>query len=107
MNESVHDLALGSEESEVLQYLRSYPNDCITEMEIARRAGGGPNRFAENKHWAQAALAQLVEYGMVEDLGGRFRIKRAPSIKPTKFISPHLRQILEESDRHFDLAAYS
>jgi hypothetical protein len=103
------DISLGPDENCVLQYLNNFPNDFISEREIARRADGR-RRFAENAHWAHIALSELVENRFIETDGlGKYRMKRTSLAagEVRKFISPQFRTILENCGPKFDLSSYA
>ena len=104
------DLSFGEDENCVMQYLNNFPHELINVMEIARRAGSRA-RFLEDSHWANNALAQLLELGLVESDGnGKFRLKSDRPIAggpAKKFIDPKLRQILENSGRNIDLTRFA
>lgn len=105
-----YDILLGMDENYILQYLQNYPHSYITEMEVARRAGGR-NYFLNDSHWAHNPLCILVDLGLLETDGqGKYRIKSDEVEAPhsaAKFISPQFRHILEHSGRKFDLTAYA
>jgi len=101
--------SLGGDEWCVLKYLESRPTEFIAAVEIARRADRKGLSFADPR-WAYQALRGLWELGMIETEGGeRYRVKtpEANVSEPAKrFIAPHLRAILEQSNRRFDLSGY-
>ena len=107
---STNSSALGADEACVLQYLENFPDDFVTEMEIARRADGRA-RFMRDTHWAHIALSQLTEAGLLEADGlGKFRMKSRSTkahVVAGKFLAPELRVILEHSSHHFDLSGYA
>ena len=94
----------------VLQYLYLFPNDFLTETEIARRAGER-SVFKENPRWAHVALSQLLDLKLVETDGlGRYRVN---DVRPEeggaskRFIAPHLRAILERKGGAIDLSGFT
>jgi hypothetical protein len=91
-----------ADERDVCNYLKSWPGQFVFGRDVARRAGG-KWRFRENPEWAAAVLARLVEQGIVEsDSTGHFRLRmKQAKEKSTKWISPHLKQILEKSGKDF------
>jgi len=102
------DLNLGADADCILQYLKNFPTQFISAMEISRRAEGR-NRFREESRWAQSALGQLVELALIETDGkGRYRIKsrKKKGGAGNKFIAPGMREILEKSGRKIDLSKY-
>ena len=106
----INSVALGADESCVLQYLENFPDDFVTEMEIARRADGRTH-FMDDTHWAHIALSQLIESGLLETDGlGKFRLKDRSAkahAMVRKFLAPEVREILEHSSHHFDLSGYA
>jgi hypothetical protein len=75
-------MILSSEEIEVLDYLKSSPGQFIPLSEISRRAGG---RRASRKgaSWARAAVAHLVEEGLVESNEyARYRVREENPPEP-------------------------
>jgi len=94
----------------IVQYLKNFPDQFITEMEITRRADGR-DRFVENSHWAHYALSQLLESKQIQtDGSGRYCLasRRAGNGQPArKFIAPQLREILEHSGHKIDLSSYA
>ena len=110
MNEGKPDeTALGADEKIVFQYLKNFSEDYVSEMEITRQADGR-ERFEQDKRWAHAALVSLVELGLVTTDGfGRYRVKPARSPRPDfrkKYLSPQMRDILEQSNKPIDLSNY-
>jgi len=99
----------GADGSCIMQYLKNYPADFVTEMEITRHADGR-TRFLQDKHWAHTTLQQLLDLHLVEtDGAGRYRIY---SVSPKdgckrKFLSPQVRFILEHGSRSLDLSAFT
>jgi hypothetical protein len=95
---------LGADEKCVLQFLNHWPETYVSGTEIARQADG-KSRFVEDPRWANLALAQLVEWNLVEsETGGEYRVKGradAKRIGRRRFIAPHLRAILKKSGRQF------
>ena len=106
---TISNVSLGADENSVLQYLENFPDDFMTEMEIARRADGR-NHFMKDTHWAHLALSQLMDFGLLESDGiGKYRLKcrRGKSAGMNrKYLAPQVREILERSSRHFDLSGF-
>lgn len=105
--------ALSTDANCVLIYLKNYPNDFMTETEIARRADGR-HRFMDDPYWAHFALIELTDFKYVEtDGSGRFRLKTtvaataSPKKPGAKFLSPQMREILQQSGKGFDLSVYA
>ena len=58
-------MILSSDELEILEYLRSWPEKFISLGEICRRAGGR-QRFKDEPNWARTFMTRLVESGLVK-----------------------------------------
>ena len=102
---------LTADESCVLEYLKHWPGQFVSKIEIARRAES-KTRFVTDPNWADRALRSLVESGLVEaNSFGQYCLPdhiAAATVKcgsKTMFIAPHLAEILEKSGRRFDLSA--
>jgi len=71
---------------------------------VARRAGG-KRRFREEPQWAYPVLARLLEQGIIETDGlGHYRTQQVTAEtkkKHGRWISPHVRRILERSGKDF------
>ena len=104
------DFNFSFEENCVLQYLNLFPDQFITEVEIARRADSRQH-FLEDAHWAHNALVELLEAELVETSGdGKYRLKyKGPrAADPArKFMDPRLRDILERSGCQIDLSRFT
>jgi len=104
-----NDLYFGADEHCVLQYLHNFPDQFLTEVEIARRADGREH-FMEDPHWAHNALGRLLELKLVEmDEWGKYHLtlgKPKASEVTKRFIDPKLRQLLEQSRRKIDLSRF-
>jgi hypothetical protein len=99
---------LTPDESCVLEYLKHWPGQFVSKIEIARRAES-KTRFVNNPNWADNALRNLVEIGMVESNSyGQYCLPdrvAAGTVKcgaKTMFIAPHLAEILAKSGRRFN-----
>jgi len=99
---------LSADEQCVYQYLKLWPDQFVPGVEISRRADC-KTRFLENPSWAGPVLGQLVELGMIETDGyGRYRLRGYSTVMvggKSKFIAPHLMEILAKSGQKFDLRA--
>jgi hypothetical protein len=109
MNERVDNLT--ADETCVLEYLKHWPNEFVSKIEIARRAETR-TRFLFDPTWADRALRSLMESGMVESNGlGQYSLpgRGAPTTvkcgDKMMFVAPHLAEILEKSGRRFNLPA--
>jgi len=88
---------MDADEREIFQYLKSWGADFVNATEVCRRAGG-KRRFSENPDWAKPVLVLMHERGILEKDGvGRYRIKPLPKKKETRWVSPDIAKILQES----------
>jgi len=95
---------LGPEETEILQYLKSYPRDFVSAKEISRRAAT-KKRGREEPQWARPFLSRLLNKELIEtdDMGRyRFRQPRKGTMKK-KWVSPQIAKILEKSGKTFEI----
>ncbi len=103
------EILLGADENSVLQYLKNYPGNFITEMEIARHADGG-SRLLQDKYWVHGALVRLLDLHLVDTDGfGRYLIHSSDALAACarkKFLAPQVRDILEHSDQPLDLSRF-
>jgi len=87
-----------SEERDIIDYLKSWPDLYISPREISRRAGG-KWRFREDEGWSKPVLMRMLEKGLVEeDSDGRYRLvmdrtEKRKEVKP-RWISPAVQKIL-------------
>jgi hypothetical protein len=95
----------------ILEYLKHWPGQYISRIEIARRAESKA-RFVNDPNWAERALRNLLDLGMVETNSyGQCCLPEhlaAATVKcgaKTMFVAPHLAEILGKSGRTFDLSA--
>jgi hypothetical protein len=104
----VEEVNLSTDEHCVYQYLKLWPDQFVHGIEICRRADR-KSHFLENPHWAGTVLGQLVELGLIEtDGNGRYRVKNHSTVTfggKSRFIAPHLMEILTKSGQKFDLRA--
>jgi hypothetical protein len=96
---------MDADQTEICQFLKSWPDQFVSSKEICRRAGG-KWRFREDAGWALPILRRMVECSLLEtDIAGRFRLlQQATSTQPNgkrRWISPAFRKILEESGKNF------
>ncbi len=93
-----------ADETDICNYLKSWPGTFVSGREIARRASG-KRRFHVDPNWAVPILTRLVEEGIVEsDSTGHFRLVRKDREKDKKnkrWISPQVRKILEKDPEKF------
>jgi hypothetical protein len=95
---------MDADEKDICTFLKSFPGEYVALREICRKAGG-KWRFKENDNWAAPVLLRLVELGLVEDdSAGHFRlIVKAKKKQKTKWVAPHIKEILKKSGKTFDL----
>jgi hypothetical protein len=92
---------MDSDEKEICNYLKSLHGQYVSSREIARRAGG-KWRFRDDPNWATQSLLRLVEKSILEsDASGYYRLRATEKKKPKKWISPHIKAILEKSGKDF------
>jgi len=94
---------MDADEQEIINFLKQWPKQFTSGREICRRAGG-KWRAREDPYWCTEPLLRLVEKKLVEvDGGGHFRLaQKEKKQKETRWISPQLKKILEESGQTFD-----
>jgi hypothetical protein len=87
---------MDAEEREICEFLKSWPDQFVSQREVCRRAGG-KWRFREDPNWALPVLCRMVEKGFLEsDAAGHFRlITEKKDDKKKQWISPHLKKLLE------------
>ena len=94
---------MDSDEREITAYLKSWGRQFVAAREIARRAGG-KRRFRDEPQWAYPVLSRMLEKGLVETDGlGHYRNVQAATEnrKKRRWVSPHLRRILDRSGKDF------
>lgn len=96
---------MDADQTEICQFLKSWPDQFVSSKEICRRAGG-KWRFREDAGWALPILRRMVECSLLEtDIAGRYRLlQQGPSTQPNRtqrWLSPTIRRILEESGKNF------
>ena len=96
---------MDSDEREICSYLKSWGRQFVAAREIARRAGG-KRRFRDEPQWAYPVLARLLEQGLIETDGlGHYRKVQsstdAAGRRRKRWVSPHLRRILDRSGKDF------
>ena len=94
---------MDADERDIVQYLKGFPNQFVSFKEVSRRAGG-KRRYRQEPEWAAPVLSRLIEKGSIEsDSTGHYRLKERPKReKPTHWVSPQIRKILEGSGKDFD-----
>lgn len=95
---------MDADEQAICQYLKSWQGQFVSGREISRRAAG-KRRFRADPEWSAAVLARLVDKGIVEsDSTGHYRLReKEKDRKPRKWLAPHIKKILEESGRNFNV----
>jgi len=94
---------MDADEQDICNYLKAWPKQFISAREICRRAAG-KRRFREDPFWATQVLLRLVEKKILEnDAAGYYRFKPdEKQSQPKRWISPQIKQMLEESGKDFD-----
>jgi hypothetical protein len=93
---------MDADERDVCNYLKSWPGQFVFGRDVARRAAG-KHRFREDPEWAEPVLARLVASGVLEsDSTGHYRLRaKTDKLKARKWVSPHIKKILDESGKDF------
>lgn len=92
---------MDADELDICNYLKTWARQFISGREICRRAGG-KHRFRDDPYWANQPLMRLVEKGLIEtDSAGHYRLIQKQKEQPRKWVSPHLKEILEKSGKEF------
>src|SRR5689334_10999022 len=85
---------MGTDESNICNYLKSWPDEYLSSREICRRAAG-KGRFRQDPYWAVPVLLRLFEQGILEtDPNGHYRLAPDSSENKHSWITPRLQQIL-------------
>ena len=94
---------MDADERDICLYLKGFPGQYVSFREISRRAAG-KRRYRQEPEWATTVLARMVEKRMIEsDSTGHYRIKtRQKQEGPTRWVSPHIKKILEGSGKNFE-----
>lgn len=102
---------LTADEICVLDYLKHWRGQFVSKIEIARRAETRA-RFLFDPAWADRALRNLLETGVVESNShGQYCLPENVAAGKVKcgdkmmFIAPHLAEILEKNGNRFELSA--
>lgn len=95
---------MDSDERQICSYLKTWGRQYVSAREIARRADG-KRRYREEPQWAYPVISRLMEQNLIETDGlGHYRnVQTASDAKKRKkrWVSPHLRRILERSGKDF------
>lgn len=93
---------MDAEEKEISDFLKSWPGQFVSGREICRRAGG-KWRFRDDPGWAVPVLTRMVERGILEsDACGHFRLLTKERKDKKKWLSPHMKELLEKSGKDFE-----
>ena len=94
---------MDADEREICLYLRGWPGQFVSVAEISRRAAG-KRRGRQEPNWALPVLSRLLEKGILEaDSTGHYRLIRRPTKeKKKRWVSPHIKTILERSGKSFE-----
>src|SRR5437899_4386401 len=95
---------MDADEKEICIYLRGAPGEFLSISAISRRAGG-KRKYRQDPNWAVPVLGRLIEKGFVEaDATGHYRLRLVSKrdLQKKRWVSPHVRRILEKSGKQFD-----
>ena len=94
---------MDADERDICLYMKGFPGQFVSFAEISRRAGG-KRRYRNEPEWATPVLYRMIEKGIIEsDSTGHYRLKVRPKReKPSRWVSPQIRKILEKSGKEFD-----
>jgi hypothetical protein len=87
---------MDAEEKDICDFLRSFPDQYVSQREICRRAGG-KWRFREDEKWALPVLIRMVEKGLLNsDASGHFQlVTEKKEDKKKAWLSPQMKKLLE------------
>ncbi len=100
------------DEQAIIDYLKTQPGVFLTVREISRHAARDRVRWQESPTWARSILVRLANKDRLETNAlGQYRLKpEEEEKKPQEVrhkkgppVAPHMRKILEESGKLFDL----
>src|SRR6266704_6151136 len=96
---------MDADEREVGLYLKGWPGQFVSYGEIARRAAG-KRRYRQDPNCAGTLLPRMVEKGLLEsDSTGHYRLRVVQKReKPKRWVAPHIRKILEQGSKTFEVA---
>ena len=90
---------MDSTEIEIYNYLKSYPGQLISVLEVCRRAAGR-KRYKRDPDWAVPVLARMQENGIVESengtafrLGIKFMAGLEARRRRSRWIAPQIKQM--------------
>ena len=99
---------MNSDETAILDYLKSWPGAFVAGREIARRVGG-KKRYADDRGWAVPILREMVTKDLLEsDTMGHYRLKPEENDRKKKknrlrrHVSPQILRILRNSGKSFE-----
>jgi hypothetical protein len=89
---------MDADERDIYQFLKTWGNEYVGAMEIARRATS-KKRFYDDPDWAKVVLMRMGDRGILEsDSQGRYRIKPVSrKDKNKRWVAPDIAKILHES----------
>lgn len=93
---------MDADQRDIVNFLKT-TTQFVSPREICRLAGG-KTRPRQDPYWAMDPLSRLVEQGVVEvDPAGHYRFVRKQGADPKhkKWVSPHIKNILEKSGKSF------
>jgi hypothetical protein len=77
---------MSHEETEIMDFLRSYGKLFVSVIEVSRRLGARGGRFMRDKSWARPLMLRLEVEGLIEsNQFGEFRLKQG--VVDTDFLS--------------------
>jgi len=100
------------DEQAIIDYLKTQPGVFLTVREISRRAARDRSLWQQSPTWARSILVRLANKDRLETNAlGQYRLKpeeekkKPEETRPKKSapVAPHMRKILEDSGRLFDL----
>lgn len=92
------------DESDIIDYLKAWPNAFVSGKEIARKVGG-KERFDEDRGWAIPILTQMVRKGILKtDHLGHYCliVEEKKKKEEERHIAPQLLKILKSSGKSFE-----
>ena len=99
---------MSNDEKLILDYLKQFPGEFVSSLEIARRAGS-PRRYNIQPGWASVVLKRLETEAVVErDFKGRYRIKpkRAKIVHEPEELAPEPKEAAAETKAAEPVALY-
>jgi hypothetical protein len=93
---------MDSDETDIVDFLRTCGEQYVGAREICRRAGT-KKKYREDPDWAVRVLPLMVEKRILES-DGMAHYKLAPEKKKEKkrWVAPEIQKILDESGKEFE-----